>query len=127
MMGLLGCLTSLNTSQETQPGVHPGLHPTSLVDWQMWFAALGDYHSNPWILHLMARLLQGSPEVLKLMPRNPFPNAPPNYLRAMLYLYHFTTPAERHRTGKWWKRELMGEYVPAISRETYPITVLCVP
>jgi lipase maturation factor 1 len=85
------------------------------LDWQMWFAALGDYHSNPWILHLMARLLEGSPQVLQLLPRNPFPNAPPNYLRALLYQYHFTTPAERHRTGKWWKRELRGDYVPAIS------------
>jgi hypothetical protein len=66
----------------------------------IWFAALGDYQTNPSILHLMARLLEGSPEVLELMPRNPFPNAPPNYLRAMLYEYHFTTSAERHETGK---------------------------
>ena len=85
------------------------------LDWQMWFAALGDYHSNPWILHLMARLLEGSPQVLKLMPGSPFSNATPNYPRAMLYQYHFTTPAERHGTGKWWKRELRGEYVPVIS------------
>ena len=52
------------------------------LDWQMWFAVLGDYQRNPWILHLMARLLEGSPQVLKLMPMNPFPNAPPNYVRA---------------------------------------------
>src|SRR5204863_9605213 len=24
------------------------------LDWQMWFAALGDYRSNPWILRFMA-------------------------------------------------------------------------
>ena len=23
------------------------------LDWQMWFAALGSYQSNPWLLHLM--------------------------------------------------------------------------
>lgn len=85
------------------------------LDWQIWFAALGDYQTNPWILHLMARLLEGSPQVLKLMSRNPFPNAPPNYLRAMLYQYHFTTAAERQRTGKWWNREFRSEYVPSIS------------
>jgi lipase maturation factor 1 len=85
------------------------------LDWQMWFAALGDYRSNPWVLHLMARLLEGSPQVLTLMRSNPFPNAPPRYLRAMLYEYHFTTPGERNRTGKWWSRELKGEYVPAVS------------
>ena len=31
------------------------------LDWQMWFAALGDYQSNPWILRFMMRLLEGSP------------------------------------------------------------------
>jgi hypothetical protein len=29
-MGLRGCLTTLNTSQETLPAVHPALHHTSL-------------------------------------------------------------------------------------------------
>lgn len=85
------------------------------LDWQMWFAALGDYHSDPWILHFMARLLEGSPDVLRLLERNPFPNAPPRYLRAVVYQYNFTTPAERKLTGNWWRRELKGEYVPVIS------------
>jgi lipase maturation factor len=85
------------------------------LDWQMWFAALGDYRTDPWVLHFMARVLEGSPEVLKLMRRNPFPNASPRYLRAMLYQYHFTTPAERNSTGNWWSREPKGEYVPPVS------------
>jgi len=85
------------------------------LDWQMWFAALGDYQSDPWIIHFMARLLQGSPEVLRLLGRNPFPEAPPRYIRAQLYQYSFTSPAERKSTGAWWKRELKGVYVPAVS------------
>lgn len=85
------------------------------LDWQMWFAALGDYHSDPWILHFMARLLEGSPDVLRLLDPNPFPNAPPRYLRALVYQYNFTTPEERKLTGNWWRRELRGEYVPVIS------------
>jgi lipase maturation factor 1 len=85
------------------------------LDWQMWFAALGDYRSDPWVLQFMARVLEGSPEVLKLMRRNPFPNASPRYLRAMFYRYRFTTPAERKNTGNWWRREPRGEYVPAVS------------
>jgi predicted DCC family thiol-disulfide oxidoreductase YuxK len=85
------------------------------LDWQMWFAALGDYQSDPWIVRFMARLLQGSPEVLRLLGRNPFPDGPPHYIRAQLYQYSFTTPAERKSTGAWWKRELKGVYVPAIS------------
>jgi lipase maturation factor 1 len=85
------------------------------LDWQMWFAALGDYRSNPWILDFMTRILEGSPDVLKLMRSNPFPNRAPRYLRAMLYQYHFTTPGKRNSTGNWWNREPKGEYVPAVS------------
>jgi predicted DCC family thiol-disulfide oxidoreductase YuxK len=85
------------------------------LDWQMWFAALGDYQSDPWIIRFMARLLQGSPEVLRLLGRNPFPDRPPHYVRAMLYQYRFTTPAERKNTGAWWSRELKGVYVPTVA------------
>lgn len=85
------------------------------LDWQMWFAALGDYQSDPWIVRFMGRLLLGSPEVLGLLERNPFPYGPPHYIRAQLYQYSFTGPAERKSTGAWWKRELKGVYVPAVS------------
>lgn len=90
------------------------------LDWQMWFAALGDYRSNPWILQLMARLLEGSPEVLGLLCENPFPKTPPRYLRATLYQYHFTDPDQKSKTGNSWRRELKGEYVPVISLRTQP-------
>jgi hypothetical protein len=85
------------------------------LDWQMWFAALGDYQSDPWIVRFMARLLQGSPEVLRLLARNPFPGGPPRYVRAQRYQYRFTNPAERKSKGAWWKRELKGVYVPVVS------------
>jgi predicted DCC family thiol-disulfide oxidoreductase YuxK len=88
------------------------------LDWQMWFAALGDYHSDPWVLHFMARLLEGTPEVLRLVRSNPFPNVPPRYLRAMLYEYRFTNAAEKKATGSCWRRDPKGEYVPAISLRT---------
>ena len=37
------------------------------LDWQMWFAALGDYRSSPWFTNFMVRLLQGSPAVVGLL------------------------------------------------------------
>ena len=85
------------------------------LDWQMWFAALGNSRQNPWFANFCERLLQGSPEVLALLEKNPFPNHPPRYLRAEFYDYHFTNFAERRATGAWWKRELLGEYLPPIS------------
>jgi hypothetical protein len=85
------------------------------VDWQMWFAAFSDYHQNPWFGNFCVRLLQGSPEVLELLAKNPFPDKPPHYIRAELYNYQFTSSAERRATGAWWKRELIGEYLPPVS------------
>ncbi|MGO8931960.1 MAG: lipase maturation factor family protein [Limisphaerales bacterium] len=85
------------------------------LDWQMWFAALGTYRQNPWLVNLCVRLLQGSPPVLALLERNPFPNAPPRYVRAVVYDYHFTDFATRRKTGAWWHRQETGEYLPALS------------
>jgi predicted DCC family thiol-disulfide oxidoreductase YuxK len=85
------------------------------LDWQMWFAALGNYQQNPWFLNFCIRLLQGSPQVLALLKHDPFPAAPPRYIRAVVYEYHFTSFAERRRTGAWWRREFKGEYLPPLS------------
>ena len=85
------------------------------LDWQMWFAALGDYRQNPWFVNFCLRLLQGSPEVSALLAKNPFPDHPPRYLRAEVYDYQFTNFAERRATGAWWKRAAAGEYLPPVS------------
>ena len=85
----------------------------------MWFASLGDVRGNPWFINFVARLLQGSPEVLALMAHNPFPAAPPKYIRAVTYDYHFTDPATRRATGAWWRREFKGEYCPPLSLENF--------
>jgi hypothetical protein len=85
------------------------------LDWQMWFAALGPREESPWLRNLMVRLLQGSPEVLRLLAHNPFPGRPPRHVRAVLYEYHFTSRAERAGTGNWWRRETEGLYFPPSS------------
>jgi predicted DCC family thiol-disulfide oxidoreductase YuxK len=87
------------------------------LDWQMWFAALGNYRMNPWFVHFMVRLLEGSPEVLRLLAKNPFPEKAPRYLRALVYDYHFTDPAARGADGSWWRREFKGSYLPVLSLE----------
>jgi predicted DCC family thiol-disulfide oxidoreductase YuxK len=81
------------------------------LDWQMWFAALG--HPPGWFPVLLARLLEGSADVLKLLGPNPFPDRPPRYVRARLYEYRMTDLATKKRTGAWWRRELIGTYFPA--------------
>lgn len=84
------------------------------LDWQMWFAALTPYRANPeqWFARLLGRLLEGEPEVLALLATNPFPNAPPRYVRAVVWEYHFSAPGD----PAWWRREWRGIYAPMISR-----------
>ena len=76
------------------------------LDWQMWFAALGTPERNPWFGWLLGHLLNGTPEVLGLLETNPFPNKPPQSVRAILYTYRFTKPGD----GGWWRREAQAIY-----------------
>jgi len=84
------------------------------LDWQMWFAALGDYRTNPWFVAFVERVLEGSPQVLALLEKNPFPNHPPHYVRAVTYEYRFSTWEEHRKTGAWWHREPHGQYLPPV-------------
>ena len=84
------------------------------LDWQMWFAALGSYRQNLWILQFMARLLQGAEPVLQLLGTNPFPETPPKYLRAVVYEYKFTDFSGWRADGSWWRREFKGLYAPIL-------------
>lgn len=92
------------------------------LDWQMWFASLGTYHQNPWLMGLTYRLLNGQPEVLQLLDsaKNPFPNKPPKYIKASLYRYHYTTWNQRWSEA-WWAREKQSEYLPIFSRDHPPL------
>ena len=83
------------------------------LDWQMWFAALGDVRQNPWLVNFLARLLEGSPEVSGLLATNPFPTHPPHAVRAVLYDYKFTRGGDD--ATAWWKRERLGLYCPPLS------------
>jgi hypothetical protein len=87
------------------------------LDWQMWFAALSDWRRQPWFLNLLERLLEGSPPVVALLENDPFPDAPPRRIRAVLWDYRFTDREERRVTGAWWKRERRGLYCPVLERD----------
>ena len=85
------------------------------LDWQMWFAAIGGRRQEQWFENFMVRLLQNDPVVTRLLARNPFPDKPPRYVRAILFKYQFTTSEEHRATGAWWKRREIGEFFPEAS------------
>ena len=84
------------------------------LDWQLWFAALGHYETEPWFQAFCQRLLAGSPTVLRLLAVDPFHGKPPRLLRAELYQYRFADAASRRR-GAWWTRERVGDYSPVMT------------
>ncbi len=89
------------------------------LDWQMWFAAFGSYQQNPWFIQTAICLLEGKSDVTRLFARNPFPEHPPRYVRAIVYRYRFTTAVEHGQSGAWWKRQELEEYLPTVSLEQF--------
>ncbi|HET9167640.1 MAG TPA: lipase maturation factor family protein, partial [Candidatus Angelobacter sp.] len=61
-------------------------------------------------------LLTNEPDVLTLFAGNPFSNAPPQKVRAVIWQYWFTDRATKRKTGAWWRREPLGIYAPALER-----------
>ena len=62
------------------------------------------------------RLLENSAQTLSLFAANPFPNAPPKYIRAVLYQYWFSTSTQKRTENLWWTRKLLGTYAPTLTR-----------
>ena len=57
-----------------------------------------------WIVRFVELLRVGDKPALKLLAHNPFPDAPPRQIRALVYRYQYTTRRERNQSGSWWKR-----------------------
>jgi hypothetical protein len=77
----------------------------------MWFAALSPRYAEPWFIEMVERLLVGDGAMLRLLARNPFPDAPPKWIRARYFHYRFTSREEHRATGDWWAREPAGDFM----------------
>jgi hypothetical protein len=83
------------------------------LDWQMWFAAMPGAGSEPWLVHFVAKLLEGDTRARGLLARDPFGDRPARFVRARYYRYRFTRFGDA--SGAWWSRTLVGEYLPPLS------------
>jgi hypothetical protein len=94
------------------------------LDWQMWFAALNrSCRRDPWFLRFASRLLEGSKPVVDLLGENPFPDAPPRYLRSRLYRYRFAEERGAGR-GRHWQRTEIGTYCPTVTLDRGRLRVI---
>jgi lipase maturation factor 1 len=96
------------------PGIYAPYQPR--FDWNLWFASLGPWQESPFVLQVEEHLLENDPYVLDLFAGNPFAAKPPTLVRAVIWQYWFTDPAEKRATGRWWRRELLGLYAPVVER-----------
>jgi lipase maturation factor 1 len=97
------------------PGIYAPYQPR--FEWNLWFASLGNWQQNNLVPLTEERLLENDPDVLGLFRGNPFRQAPPRFVRAVLWQYWFTSMEEKRRSGNWWKRNLMGLYAPELTRQ----------
>jgi hypothetical protein len=87
-----------------RPGIYAPYQPR--FDWNLWFASLGSWLQNPLVPRTEELLLQGDQDVLGLFAGNPFPSAPPKYVRAVIWRV-VDAPVSRdvcpddHAAGGW--------------------------
>ena len=92
------------------------------LDWQMWFAALeagyppSRRRSSPWFQNLLLRLFAGEEAVLALLAHNPFPDEPPQYLRATVAPFTYTSSEARRESGRRWEAGERRGYFPVVEK-----------
>jgi len=96
------------------PGIYAPYQPR--FEWNLWFASLGGWRENPFVVRTEQQLLLNNPDILALFRSNPFAKAPPVEVRAEIWQYWFTDRATRKATGAWWRREDRGLYAPSLRR-----------
>ena len=96
------------------PGIYAPYQPR--FEWNLWFASLGGWRENPFVVRTEQQLLFNNADVLGFFRFNPFPSSPPTHVRAVIWQYWFTDRATKKSTGAWWRREFRGLYAPALER-----------
>ena len=108
-------------------------------DWRMWFAALGSYQHNPWLIGFLNQILNGCSVALDLLDEPSLTSRERRVvtIRALLYEYDFTRlDTEWTRgipnvtiidTDFWnfpeqvWTRKLVQQYLPPISKNNLSV------
>jgi len=87
------------------------------LDWLMWFLPLGG--DDSWFVAFLAKLLEADRPVLRLLRVDPFDGEAPRWVRARLFLYRFSTRAEKHAGAGWWIREPVRTLVRPVRRQDF--------
>ena len=90
------------------------------LDWLAWFAALevqysGRISREDWLFNLVYKLLHHDRVARELLDesRDPFPDAPPRWIRVEVFRYRMAAPGGE----AVWEREWVGELMPPIAAD----------
>ncbi|MGE0397159.1 MAG: lipase maturation factor family protein [Kofleriaceae bacterium] len=71
------------------------------LDWLIWFAAMYEKPHDPWIVHLVYKLLDGDRTIRTQLARDPFDGARPTHVRIRRFTYHL----QPITADAWWTRD----------------------
>jgi hypothetical protein len=83
------------------------------LDWLIWFAAMNDEPRDPWLVHLIWKLLDGDPTIRELLD-DPFDGTAPAWVRVRRFVYHL----EPYDSDTWWTRDSEQLWLAPVSRDT---------
>jgi hypothetical protein len=83
------------------------------LDWLIWFAAMNERPSDPWLVHLVWKLLDGD-TLIRGQLHDPFGGTPPRWVRIQRYIYKL----QPYSAKTWWSRELVDpDWLRPVSRD----------
>jgi hypothetical protein len=84
------------------------------LDWLIWFAAMSEQPRDPWVLHLVWKLLDGDRGIRTLLAPDPFDGQPPRYVRIRRFRYHL----QPWGSATWWTRDDEHAWLPPVALDT---------
>ncbi|HEX3764639.1 MAG TPA: lipase maturation factor family protein [Kofleriaceae bacterium] len=84
------------------------------LDWLIWFAAMSEQPRDPWVIHLVWKLLDGDRGIRTLLAGDPFDGAAPRYVRIRRFRYHL----EPYSSSTWWTRDDEQPWLPPVALDT---------
>jgi hypothetical protein len=61
-----------------------------------------------------AKLIERNPDVMRLFKEDPFTDKPPTMIRMPVYLMKYTDPETHRKTGLYWTKTRVGEFLPMV-------------
>ncbi|HEX4452620.1 MAG TPA: lipase maturation factor family protein [Kofleriaceae bacterium] len=84
------------------------------LDWLIWFAAMDTRLRDPWMIHLVWKLLDGDPTIRTLIAVDPFHGAAPKWIRIQRFRYQLAPSS----SSAWWIRSDEQPWLAPVSTDT---------